>query len=156
MATTLAPNQPAVLYRYRRHPPALTYGVVAAVAFLISAFMVPTLLWAIVLVVAAVGAVALGVAGRRRWWIEEQVVTDHGVTLTRPDGLAVEIPHDRLVSATTKSHSIRFVRDDGALLIFARNSDGERVLRALEQAAPTVARNRVIEPPSCTSCRPQW
>lgn len=156
MATTLRQSEPVVLYRYRRHPPALTYGVVAAVAMLVSAFEVPTLLWAIVLTIAAMGAVALGVAGRRRWWIEEQTVTDHGVVLTRPDGLVVEIPHDRLSSATTKSHSIRFIRDDGALLIFARNSDGERVLRALEQAAPAVARNRVIEPPSCTSCRPQW
>lgn len=156
MATTLTHSQPVVLYRHRRHPPALTYGVVAGVALLVSAFVVPTLLWAIVLVLAAVGAVALGVAGRLRWWIEEQVVTDRGVVLTRPDGLVVEIPHDRLVSTTTKSHSIRFVRDDGALLIFARNSEGERVLRVLEEVAPAVSRNRVIEPPSCTSCRPQW
>ena len=156
MATTLTHSQPVVLYRHRRHPPALTYGVVAGVALLVSAFVVPLLLWAIVLALAAVGAVALGVAGRLRWWIEEQVVTDRGVVLTRPDGLVVEIPHDRLVSATTKSHSIRFVRDDGALLIFARNSEGERVLRVLEEVAPAVSRNRVIEPPSCTSCRPQW
>ena len=156
MATTLTQSQPVVLYRHRRHPPALTYGVVAGVALLVSAFVVPMLLWAIVLGLAAVGAVALGVAGRRRWWIEEQAVTDRGVVLTRPDGLVVEIPHDRLVSATTKSHSIRFVRDDGALLIFARNSEGERVLRVLEEVAPAVSRNRVIEPPSCTSCRPQW
>jgi hypothetical protein len=156
VATTPAPTQPLVLYRYRRHPPALTYGVVAAGALLISAFVVPTVLWAILLVVAAAGSVALGVAGRRRWWIEEQTVTDYGVALTRPDGLVVEIPHNRLVSATTKSHSVRFVRDDGALLIFARNADGERILRALEEAAPAVLRNRVIEPPACTSCRPQW
>lgn len=156
MATTLAPTQHAVLYRYRRHPPALTYGVVVAVALLVSALMVPTIGWTIVLIIAAMGAIALGIAGRRHWWIEEQMVTVNGISLTRPDGFVVEIPHDRLVSATTKSHSIGFVRDDGALLIFARNSDGERVLRALEKAAPAVSRGRVIEPPACTSCRPQW
>jgi len=156
VATTLTQSQPVVLYRYRRHPPALTYGVVTAVALLVSAFVVPTLLWTIVLVVASGCAVVLGVAGRRSWWIEEQMVTVRGVSLTRPDGLVVEIPHDRLLSATTKSHSIRFIRDDGALLIFSRNPDGERVLRALEEAAPAVPRDRIIEPPACTSCRPQW
>lgn len=156
MASTLTRSDPVVVYRHRRHPPALTYGVVAAVAMLVSAFEAPTLPWALLLVLAAVGAVALGVAGRRRWWIEEQLVTDHGVVLMRPDGLVVEVPHDRLLSATTKSNSIRFVRDDGALLIFARNPGGERVLRALEEVAPAVARDRIIEPAACTSCRPQW
>ena len=98
---------------------------------LVSAFEAPTLPWALLLVLAA-------------------------VVLMRPDGLVVEVPHDRLLSATTKSNSIRFVRDDGALLIFARNPGGERVLRALEEVAPAVARDRIIEPAACTSCRPQW
>ncbi len=96
-------------------------GIVVAIFLLIAITATTSAWWAASFIALAVVALALGWLGRRRLWIEDHVITETHVALMRPDGLAVEIPLDRLIAVRRKGNAVRFTRDDGALLDFNRN-----------------------------------
>lgn len=112
-------------------------GIVLAIFLLIAITATTSAWWTAAFVALAVVAVALGWLGRRRLWIEDHVITETHVVLVRPDGLVVEIPHDRLIAVTRKGNAVRFTRDDGALLDFHRNPHCKAILQTISRIAPS-------------------
>jgi len=132
-----ASSQPQVLHRHRRQPPALMMGILMAIILLIAITATTSAWWSAAFVLLAIVALALGWLGRRRLWIEDHVITETHVALMRPDGLAVEIPLDRLIAVRRKGNAVRFTRDDGALLDFNRNPHSKAILQTISQIAPS-------------------
>ncbi len=120
-------------------------GIVVAIVLLIAITATTSAWWAAAFVALAVVALALGWLGRRRLWIEDHVITDVCVALVRPDGLAVEIPLDRLMAVTRKGNAVRFTRDDGALLDFNRNPHSKAILQTIRQIAPSAQCTETID-----------
>jgi hypothetical protein len=118
--------------------PALHFGVVGGLFLLLACLDASTPLWRIVLALGAVAAVALGVLGRQRLVVEDQLVTDAAVAVTRPDGTYVEIPFAQLMRVATKRNGMVFTREDGAVLAFNRSPHAHRVRGLLAAAAPSV------------------
>ena len=131
-----APPQTTVLFRHRRRPPALHFGLVGALFFGVSAFAATSLLWQAVLVLAALGALGLGVLGRERMWIEDQIITSTEAVIEHPDGGRYALAFDDMLRAAERRNGIAFTRHDGAQLAFNRNPHVKKIRRAVAQAAP--------------------
>jgi hypothetical protein len=140
------PIEAEVEFRHRRRPPILHYGVMVSVALVAASVSAANLLWTPLLIVFAAAAFGLALLGRRRFWVEDQVITRDAVAIVRPDGVAGDIPLQRLVRAADRRTGIRFTRDDGALLDFSRNPHGKRVHGLLQQLAPHIAWVEEIDP----------
>lgn len=136
--TSAAPPRTAVLFRHRRRPPYLQFGLIGALFLIVSAFAADAVVWQALLVLGALAAAGIGIWGRSRIWVEDQLITDEGVAVVRPDGEHAEIPFDRLVSATRRGASITFLRDDGRKLGFVRNTRARRMRSLLAEVAPQV------------------
>jgi hypothetical protein len=137
-AAPTVPPHGAVLFRHRRRMPALHFGVVGGLFLLLAGLDASTPLWRIALGLGAVGVVALGVLGRQRLVVEDQLVTDEAVAVTRPDGTYVEIPFAQLTRAATKRNGVVFTRRDGAVLAFNRSPHAQRLRALLAAVAPSV------------------
>lgn len=132
--------------RHRRGTPALTAGVVVAVALVLSGLSAAQGAWAVVLVALAPVAVLLGWLGRRRLWIEDQVIDAERVAVIRRDGSGAEIPLGRLVHVESSAAGVRFTRDDGAVLDFGRTPHGRRILALMAEIRPEAERAERIDP----------
>lgn len=134
-----------VLDRHRRRPPLLAIGIVVAVFLVLSAVSAggPAGLG---LAAAALAAIAAGVVLHRRVWSEEQLVTADGVAIARPDGSGADIPFDRIVRVVDRGRMLRFTRDDGATLDFARTPHVRRIQSLLAERAPHVTWVEDIDP----------
>ncbi|MGA0121651.1 MAG: hypothetical protein ACO3KD_01395 [Gaiellales bacterium] len=133
-------------HRHRRGTPALTVGIVAAVALVLSGLSAAQGAWTVVLLALAPAAVALGWLGRRRFWIEDQVIDDRRVAVVRRDGSGGEIPLDRVVRVEVAAGGVRFTRDDGAVLDFGRTPHGRRILALMAAIRPEAERVERIDP----------
>ena len=133
-------------HRHRRGTPALTAGIVVAVALVLSGLGAAQGVWTAVLLGLAPVAIALGWLGRRRLWIEDQVIDEARVALVRRDGSGAEIPLERVVRVESGPGGVRFTRDDGAVLEFARSPHGRRILALMERVRPTAERVERIDP----------
>lgn len=136
-ATTSAPPAEDVVFRHRRRPPVLAYGIAGAVMFAVLAVGVGDPLARGALGMAAAAALALGVLGWRRLWVEEQLITSTSVRVVRPDGSAGEIPLERIERIALRGGGIAFIRDDGRELPFARNPHRKRLQAILRESAPS-------------------
>ncbi len=134
-----------VLCRHRRRPPLLAVGIIGGVALVASAFSAGGLA-ALVLIGLAILAVAGGVLLHRRVWTEDQVVTVDGVALVRPRGDGADVPFDRITRAVDRGRMLRFTRDDGATLDFARSPHARRIRSLLAEHAPHVTWVEDIDP----------
>ena len=133
-------------HRHRRGTPALTAGIVAAVALVLSGLGAAQGAWTLVLLALAPVAVVLGWLGRRRLWIEDQVIDDARVAVVRRDGAGAEIPLERVVRVESGPGGVRFTRDDGAMLEFGRSPHGRRILALMERLRPEAERAERIDP----------
>lgn len=133
-------------HRHRRGTPALTAGIVVAVALVLSGLGAAQGVWTAVLLGLAPVAIGLGWLGRRRLWIEDQVIDDARVALVRRDGSGAEIPLERVVRVESGPGGVRFTRDDGAVLAFARSPHGRRILVLMERIRPAAERVERIDP----------
>ena len=135
-ATTSAPPREEVVFRHRRRPPVLAFGIVGA-GFLGALAFGAQSPWARAgfLVLAAL-ALALGILGRRRYWLEDQLVTATSVAVVRRDGTSAEIPFERIDRIALRGGGMAFVRDDGRELAFARNPHRKRLERLLGEIVP--------------------
>ena len=130
------PATPNVLFRHRRRPPVLAFGVVgAAFAVLIGASSHDALVLAGCLA-AAVALAVLGVLGRQRLWLEDQILTTTAAIVVRRDGRSVEVPYDRIACLVRRRGGIVLVRDDGARLAFDYNPHLRRMRPILDERAP--------------------
>jgi hypothetical protein len=132
--------------RHRRGTPALAAGVIVAVALVLSGLSAAQGVWSIVLVALAPAAVALGWLGRRRLWIEDQVIDADRVALIRRDGSGAEIPLERVARVEASATGVRFTRDDGAVLDFGRSPHGRRILALMAEIRPEAERAERIDP----------
>jgi len=133
-------------HRHRRGTPALTVGVVVAVALVLCAFGAAQGVWTWVLVALAPVALALGWLGRRRLWIEDHVIDEGRVAVVRRDGSGAEIPMERIARVESGPGGVRFTRDDGAVLDFSRSPHGRRILALMEEIRPEAERAERIDP----------
>jgi len=133
-------------HRHRRGAPALTVGVVVAVALVLCALGAAQGAWSVLLVALAPVAIGIGWLGRRRWWIEDHVIDDERVALVRRDGSGAEIPLARVVRVESGPGGVRFTRDDGALLDFGRTPHGRRILALMAEIRPEAERVERIDP----------
>ena len=137
MSTAVAaPAGTEVLFRHRRRPPVLAFGVVGAGFVVAIALSVQHPLGRAALLLAAAGLVAFGILGRRRWWLEDQLLTRTAAVIVRQDGVTAEIPYDRVDQIVRRRGGIDFVRDDGRRLVFARNPHLKRMRRVLAERLP--------------------
>ena len=133
-------------HRFRRGTPALTVGVVVAIALVLCGLGAAQGVWTWVLVALAPVALVLGWLGRRRLWIEDHVIDDARVAVVRRDGTGAEIPLARVARVESGPGGVRFTRDDGAVLDFGRSPHGRRILALMERIRPEVERAERIDP----------
>ena len=133
-------------HRHRRGTPALTLGVVVAIALVLTGLSAAQGAWSVVLVALAPVALALGWLGRRRLWLEDHVIDDERVAVVRRDGSGAEIPLARVVRVEAGPTGVRFTRDDGAVLDFGRSPHGRRILALMERIRPEAERAERIDP----------
>ena len=132
--------------RHRRGTPALAAGIIVGVALALSGLSAAQGVWTVVLVALAPVAVLLGWLGRRRLWIEDQVIDAERVALIRRDGSGAEIPLGRVVRVESSATGVRFTRDDGAVLDFGRSPHGRRILALMAEIRPEAERAERIDP----------
>lgn len=138
MATSVsAPPAEQVLFRHRRRPPALALGIAGAGILALLAFGVDNPVARAALLLAAAAVLGLGLLGRRRLWVEDQIVTATAVVVVRPDGSMGEIPVERIERIALRGGGVAFVRDDGRELPFARNPHRKRLEAIMRDVAPT-------------------
>lgn len=141
-----APPQAQVLFRHRRRMPALHFGVVGAIFLVVGSFAASSLLLQAALVLAAIGVLGLGWLGRRRLWVEDQLLTPTSAVVVHADGATFEVPFDEVARVAARSNAVAFVRTDGAELRFNRNPHAKRIRRVLSQVAPDLAWVDEIDP----------
>jgi len=132
-------SAPAVVFRRRRSAPFLTFGIVSAIALTTAAAEAGARPGGAALLGLALLALAAGIVARRRWWTEDQLITETMIVLSRPDGSGAEVPLSRIVRATALRSTLRFERDDGAVLDFNGLASARRALAVVESLAPAVA-----------------
>jgi ribosomal protein L24E len=125
-----------VLFRHRRRPPVLAFAVVGAVFVGAIALSLRHPFAIAALLAAALGLVALGVAVRRRYWLEDQLLTRTAAVVVRQDGTTAEVPYARIDRIVRRSSGIAFVRDDGRRLLFDRNPHLKRMRAVLAERLP--------------------
>ena len=131
-----APPQTAVRFRHRRRPPAIHFGRIGGAFLVAGAVTTSSHLWQAVLLLAAVGAVALGWLGRERLWIEDQLITETSAVIVHADGAMFELGIDDIARVAERRNAIAFIRADGAELRFNRNPHVKRVKHVLLAVAP--------------------
>jgi hypothetical protein len=134
----VAATQEQVLYRHRRRPPAIHFGVVGAGFLLLGAFAASNPLVQVALVLAAVAAVALGWLGRERLWVEDQLITETAAVIVHADGARYDLAFADVARVAARRDTIAFVRGDGAELRFNRNPHAKKVRLAVNAVAPTL------------------
>jgi hypothetical protein len=133
-------------HRHRRGTPALTVGVVVAIALVLCGLGATQGAWSVLLVALAPVALALRWLGRRRLWIEDHVIDDARVAVARRDGSGAEIPLARVVRVESGARRVRFTRDDGAVLDFGRSPHGRRILALMGRIRPEAERAERVDP----------
>lgn len=131
-----APPQAVVLFRHRRRPPALHFGLIGAIFVGVSAFAISSLLLQAVAILGALALLALGLLGRERLWIEDQLITDTSAVIVHADGAMFELRFDEISRVAERRNAIAFIRPDGAELRFNRNPHVKKVKRVLQDVAP--------------------
>ena len=115
----------------------LAFGIAGAVMLGVLALGVQNPYARVALGLAAVAALGLGLLGRDRFWLEDQLVTDDAVAVVRHDGAEAAIPFDRIARIAWRGTGIAFVRDDGRELAFSRNPHRKRLERILRERVPS-------------------
>lgn len=141
-----APPQTAVLFRHRRRPPTLHYGLIGGIFVGVSAFAITSHVWQAVVVIAALAMLALGWLGRERLWIEDQLITPTSAVIVHADGARYELGFDEMSRVAERRNGIAFIREDGAELRFNRNPHVKRVKRVLADAAPQLSWVDEVDP----------
>jgi hypothetical protein len=141
-----APPQTTVLFRHRRRPPALHFGLIGAIFVGVSAFAMSSHLWQAVVVLAALALLALGWLGRERLWIEDQLITPTSAVIVHADGARYELEFDEMAHVAERRNAIAFIREDGAELRFNRNPHVKKIKRVLAEAAPQLSWVNEVDP----------
>jgi hypothetical protein len=141
-----APPQTTVLFRHRRRPPALHFGLIGGLFVGVCAFAAPSHLLQVAIVVAALALVGLGWLGRERLWIEDQLITPTSAVIVHADGAMFELAFDEMDRVAERRNAIAFIREDGAELRFNRNPHVKRVKRVLADAAPQLSWVDEVDP----------
>jgi len=141
-----APPQTMVLFRHRRRPPALHFGLIGAIFVGVSAFAMSSHVWQAVVVLAALALLALGWLGRERLWIEDQLITPTSAVIVHADGARYELAFDEMARVAERRNAIAFIRDDGAELRFNRNPHVKKIKRVLAEAAPQLSWVNEVDP----------
>lgn len=141
-----APPETQVLFRHRRRPPAIHVGLIGGAFVGITAFAATSLVVQASLVLAAFAMLGLGLLGRQRLWIEDQILTGTEAVIVHPDGGRYALAFDDMLRVAERRNAIAFIRDDGAELRFNRNPHVKQIKRVLFDAAPRLAWVDEVDP----------
>lgn len=134
--TAAAPAAGEVLFRHRRRPPVLAFALVGAGFAALIGWSSQAPLAQVGCALAAAVLVVLGVLGRRRFWLEDQILARDAALVVRADGVSAEVPYARVARVIRRRSGIVLVRDDGARLVFDRNPHLRRMRPILAERLP--------------------
>ena len=141
-----APPQSQVVFRHRRRPPAIHFGLIGAIFLGVSSLAASSVIWQAVLVLAALVALGLGWLGRERLWIEDQLITRTAAVIVHADGATFSLDFDDMARVAERRNAVAFIRADGAELRFNRNPHVKKIKRALAEVAPELTWVDEVDP----------
>lgn len=141
-----APPQSQVVFRHRRRPPAIHFGLIGGLFIAVGALAASNPWVQAGLFLLAVVVAGLGWLGRERLWIEDQLITRTAAVIVHADGATFSLDFDDMARVAERRNAVAFIRADGAELRFNRNPHVKKMKRALAEVAPELTWVDEVDP----------